>query len=46
MVPAILAFTVGAAGGALGYIFAGFWCLALPIAILAVVFTRETQRKV
>jgi uncharacterized membrane protein YoaK (UPF0700 family) len=46
MVPAILAFTIGAAGGALGYIFSGFWCLALPIAILAVIFTRETQRKV
>jgi uncharacterized membrane protein YoaK (UPF0700 family) len=46
MVPAILAFTVGAAGGALGYIFAGFWCIAAPIAILLVIFGREIGRKV
>jgi uncharacterized membrane protein YoaK (UPF0700 family) len=46
MFPAIIAFTVGALCGALGYIFAGFWCLALPIAILAVIFTRETRRTV
>jgi len=46
MVPAILAFTIGALGGALGYIFAGFWCLTLPIVILAVIFPRETQRRI
>ena len=44
MVPAILTFTVGAAGGALGYIFAGFWCIAAPIAILLVIFGREIGR--
>lgn len=46
MVPAILAFTVGALAGALGYIFVGFWCLALPIVLLAVIFARETRRRV
>jgi uncharacterized membrane protein YoaK (UPF0700 family) len=45
MVPAILAFTVGAASGALGYVFAGFWCLVAPIAILLLVFGREIGRK-
>jgi uncharacterized membrane protein YoaK (UPF0700 family) len=46
MVPAILTFTVGALCGALGYVFVHFWCLLLPIAILVVIFARETQRKV
>jgi uncharacterized membrane protein YoaK (UPF0700 family) len=46
MVPAILTFTVGALLGALAYTFAGFWCLAIPIAILTVIFTREIRRAV
>jgi len=45
MVPAIFAFTIGALGGALGYIFAGFWCLAAPIAVLSIIFGREIGRK-
>jgi uncharacterized membrane protein YoaK (UPF0700 family) len=45
MVPAILAFTVGALCGALGYMFAGFWCIAAPITILLVIFGREIGRK-
>jgi uncharacterized membrane protein YoaK (UPF0700 family) len=45
MVPAILCFTVGALLGALFYTVVGFWCIAAPIAILAVIFLRETRRK-
>jgi uncharacterized membrane protein YoaK (UPF0700 family) len=46
MVPAILAFTIGALFGALGYVFVGFWCLTLPIVILGVIFARETRRRI
>ncbi len=46
MVPAILTFTIGALAGALGYVFAGFWCLALPIVLLMVIFARETRRRI
>jgi uncharacterized membrane protein YoaK (UPF0700 family) len=34
MVPVVLAFTVGAGGGALGVWQVGFWCLGLPIVLL------------
>jgi uncharacterized membrane protein YoaK (UPF0700 family) len=44
MAPAILAFAVGAMAGALSYTTAGFWCLILPIGVLAIVFARETGR--
>jgi uncharacterized membrane protein YoaK (UPF0700 family) len=35
MVPAVLAFAAGAAGGALGYRVAAFWALLLPLVLLA-----------
>jgi len=35
-VPPVIAFALGAAMGALGYGAAGFWCLALPIAVTGV----------
>ncbi|MGU3537692.1 YoaK family protein [Methylobacterium sp. A54F] len=34
MLPAVLAFALGALAGAFGYAGAGFWCLALPVALL------------
>jgi len=46
MVPAIIAFAAGALAGALAYMALAFWCLILPIAVLATVFARETRREV
>jgi uncharacterized membrane protein YoaK (UPF0700 family) len=37
----IVAFAVGAIGGAFGYVIAGFFALVLPIAVLAVLAWRE-----
>jgi len=45
MLPAILAFTVGALLSAVAYTLAGFWCLAVPIAVLILLFIRELRRK-
>lgn len=47
MVPAILAFTIGALAGALGYKVFGFWCVAAPIvAVLALLITSAGKRSV
>lgn len=45
MVPAIGAFAAGAVSGAYAYVFASFWCLAVPIVILlALAYSyRSTQ---
>ena len=47
LVPAILAFTVGALLGALSYVTFSFWCLIIPIvallAVTAMVATRPTM---
>jgi uncharacterized membrane protein YoaK (UPF0700 family) len=45
MVPAIIAFTIGALAGALSYMAVAFWCLVLPIVVLVAIFARETRRK-
>jgi len=45
MVPAILAFTAGALLSAIAFTQFGFWCLALPIAVLIFLFCREIARK-
>lgn len=37
LLPSIAAFAVGAVAGAYGYLFASFWCLALPIVALVAV---------
>jgi hypothetical protein len=34
LVPAVVAFAVAAAVGAVGFGFAGFWCLFVPIAAI------------
>lgn len=39
--PPILAFTVGAAGGALGYGLAGFWCVSVPMVALGALLARR-----
>ncbi len=46
MAPAVLAFTGGALFGAVGYTLTGFWCLAMPIAALALLLVREARRPI
>ena len=42
MAPPVATFALGALAGALGYVWVGFWCLALPMAaILAAYFLRQ-----
>ena len=41
--PPVIAFALGAAGGALGFGWSGFWCLAVPVAALVVLWVRSAR---
>jgi uncharacterized membrane protein YoaK (UPF0700 family) len=42
---AVAAFAVGALGAGLGYVAAGFWCLAVPILAVLVVLVRQARAR-
>jgi uncharacterized membrane protein YoaK (UPF0700 family) len=42
---AVAAFAVGALGAGLGYVAAGFWCLAVPILAVVVVLVRQARAR-
>jgi uncharacterized membrane protein YoaK (UPF0700 family) len=44
MVPAVAAFAVGALAGAIGYVAAGFWCLAVPIVATGAVLLLHPRK--
>ena len=46
MLPAVIAFAIGALAGALGYVLFGFWCLLAPIVAIAVVLAVPPQTEV
>ncbi len=41
--PPVIAFGAGAAAGAVGYGFGGYWCLLLPIALIVVLLARSAR---